>query len=183
MPILLWNIELLAEFKLSPDRPWRCNWRLRHLRVRLHPWENGVGAGRVCAGRAVHQPDLHAFLLKLTAQSWLWIFLCASPPAGIVQIPGPSRVGPGHAHHHLWRNQARSRDAVSQLAEVTGEMMRNLRSFHLNFLCSFILFSPWNTGLGGQFFLHKGWRRVWTLRPRPALLKSRVWGRTLLLWI
>lgn len=27
--------------------------------------------------------------------------VCLPPPAGVVQIPGPSRVGPGHAHHHL----------------------------------------------------------------------------------
>lgn len=80
-------------------------------------------------------PDLHAFLLKLILQSYVWTFLCVSPsPAGVVQVPGPSGVGPGRAHHHLWRHQTRSRDAVSQFAQVTGELIRNLRSFHLNFL-------------------------------------------------
>lgn len=115
------------------DRSRRCDGRLRYLRVRLHPWENGVDTGR--ARLAAYWPDLHAFLLKLIVQSCVWAFLCVSPsPAGVVQVPGPSGVSPGRAHHHLWRHQTCSRDAVSQFAQVTGELMRNLRSFHLNFL-------------------------------------------------
>lgn len=76
------------------------------------------------------RPDLHAFLLKLPE---LRLNSPVSAPAGVVQIPGPPGVGPGHAHHHLRRHKTRSRDAVSQLAEV-AELTFNLRSFHLNFL-------------------------------------------------
>lgn len=56
--VLLRLIDVRADLNSPPPpgRSRRRDRRLWHLRVCLHPRENGVGAGRVC----VRQPDLQA---------------------------------------------------------------------------------------------------------------------------